>query len=204
VGGTMFGFVVGLMITFLAYGLGPILASRFRESATLRHLASKAGLDRATLPRWSMTTLVFSLLIGVWTHLFFDSFTHTDGLLVKHVGFLQSEVTKIGTHSVRICHLLWYACSFAGVAILVLAFRDWQASTGFHSSIRSGRRRLVEALVVPLFILPIELGHHFVHTRLALLLVIVLTLAVVIAFMLGSARARQIENPVEGRKTGVQ
>jgi hypothetical protein len=59
----------------------------------------------------------FAILIGVWTHLLWDSFTHGDGWGVRAIPAL-GEVITIGGYSSEICHILQYLSSAVGLAIV--------------------------------------------------------------------------------------
>jgi hypothetical protein len=45
---------------------------------------------------------------------FLDSFTHSDGWIVGHLSILQMPVFIFAGRTARVCHVLWYASSFAG------------------------------------------------------------------------------------------
>jgi len=61
----------------------------------------------------------FAILLGVWTHLLWDSFTHGEGWAVQHIAVLRESVT-IGDYSGEINHILQYLSSAVGLAIVVL------------------------------------------------------------------------------------
>ena len=107
--------------------------------------------------------MVISLLIGAWTHLLWDSFTHTDGWFVQHLPVLSSQVALIAGRRVRVCHLLWYGCSFAGIVWLFAAFEKWkQASLGADTGVLS-KTVLRDAVLVAAAAVPIELVHHLIR-----------------------------------------
>jgi hypothetical protein len=64
----------------------------------------------------------FSIVLGAWTHLLWDSFTHPLGWMVLHVSLLSAEVS-IGPYTGELCHILQYASSVAGLAVLALWYR---------------------------------------------------------------------------------
>ena len=63
-----------------------------------------------------------ALLIGSWTHLLWDSFTHDNGWLVKRVAALSAPIT-IGDYTGTLCHVLQYVSSVAGLLILAIWYR---------------------------------------------------------------------------------
>ncbi len=60
-----------------------------------------------------------AVLLGVWTHLLWDSFTHPDGWMVHRVAALSAPVT-IGAYNGPVCHLLQYLSSVFGLAVMAL------------------------------------------------------------------------------------
>jgi hypothetical protein len=202
-GGTGFGFVVGLLMILLLYSLGPTFIGRLLQSRAFRTDHPLEDLEKEILTMASARAVILSLLIGVWTHVLLDSFTHSDGWLVLHLELLRSPVATIGPHEVRICHLLWYACSFLGVAWLVMAFRSWQDNYHIGPTGRSRKSCVQEALIVAVFVLPIELTHHFVRSRLGLVLVVVMSVILVMAVMVGFAPLGQVERKGEEPDPGL-
>jgi hypothetical protein len=75
------------------------------------HLADYRNIARDT-PRWWITLL--SALVGAFTHLFLDAFTHPDGAVVKSVGLLQGTLVTIGGHSAHV----YTALQYGGTAVL--------------------------------------------------------------------------------------
>jgi uncharacterized protein DUF4184 len=55
-----------------------------------------------------------SVLIGAWTHNFWDSFTHYNGWMVLHLPFLHA-----------VCRYLQYLSTVVGIAALALAYVPW-------------------------------------------------------------------------------
>lgn len=60
-----------------------------------------------------------AIVLGVWTHLLWDSFTHNDGWMVHRVPALSEPVT-LGPYSGTVCHALQYLSSVIGLSVLVL------------------------------------------------------------------------------------
>jgi Domain of unknown function (DUF4184) len=63
-----------------------------------------------------------AILIGVWTHLLWDSFTHSDGWMVRRIEVL-SQVVTIGPYTGELCHVLQYLSSVVGLAIMAVWYR---------------------------------------------------------------------------------
>jgi|SRR5579859_4562997 len=144
----------------------------------------------------SLMVSLFSLLLGSWTHLVWDSFTHKDGWVVGHVPALQSPLTLVAGRTLRVCHLLWYTCSFLGVAWVFLTYLRWQRVATGRASPFSYRSDLVFASLVALFLLPIELVHHLIVGGLGLLLAGVATFLLLLVIVRGIGRDLQ-QKPLE-------
>lgn len=145
------------------------------------------------------------MLIGAWTHLLWDSFTHTTGWFAQHLPLLQSQVALVAGHRARVCHLLWYGCSFAGVVWLFVLFERWkQACVGAGTSSR-GTTMIRDAVLVAILAVPIELVHHLVRlNKLGLCLLAVACALLVLGIVLRVANARKeptmIASAAEGRE----
>jgi hypothetical protein len=58
-----------------------------------------------------------AIVLGVWTHLLWDSFTHPDGWMVLRVAALSAPVS-IGPYRGTVCDVLQYLSSALGLAVL--------------------------------------------------------------------------------------
>jgi hypothetical protein len=153
-GSFTFSLPVGMLMLGLLYLLrGPLverLPQRFRE--VFRPLCRR--------PIASLPVLVISLLLGSWTHLAWDSFTHTHGWLVAEVPWLRAIVVILFGHAVRVCHLLWYVSSFGGVAMLCYGYERWRLTSANPAVEFSRPTAIRHAVLVGLLVLPIEMVHH--------------------------------------------
>jgi hypothetical protein len=148
---------VGLVLVTLLYWLrGPLV--RLLPTPYQRVLVPIC--ERPAGPLWA---IVVSLVIGAWTHVLWDSFTHKDAWFVQHSVVLQSVVFHVAGRTARVCHLLWYGCSFAGVVWLFLVFEKWKQTSVNRGVSVSGKLVLRDAILVAIFVLPIELAHHLVR-----------------------------------------
>jgi hypothetical protein len=68
---------------------------------------------------WALAPL--SILIGAWTHIAWDSFTHGDGWMVRRMPALSAPVTFF-SYTGELCHVLQYASSVFGLAVLAIWF----------------------------------------------------------------------------------
>jgi hypothetical protein len=158
-GSIAFCLPLGIVLVALFYGL---------RSPVVRMLPApyqQAFLPLCRRPSGSPWAVIISLLIGAWTHLFWDSFTHHDGWCVQHLPVLQSVVVSVAGRTARVCHLLWYGCSFAGVIWLFLVFEKWKQARVNGDAGASGKAMLRDAVLVAVLLLPIELVHHLARSN---------------------------------------
>ena len=112
-----------------------------------------------------------AIVIGVWTHLLWDSFTHTDGWAVRHIPALSDPVT-IGWYSGELYHVLQYLSSAAGLAILALWYRRVPVPPGALAGHDSRRAHAGPALALiagaALLIGGVEAQRYYFHTERAI------------------------------------
>jgi hypothetical protein len=115
-----FGFCLpaGLLLVFLFY--------RFRRFAVRLLPARQREIFEPLCrrPAGSFWTIVVSLLVGIWTHLFLDSLAHENGLLATRLPLLLAVVSAGGLQF-RVCDLIYSLTTFAGVAWLALSYMNW-------------------------------------------------------------------------------
>lgn len=63
-----------------------------------------------------------SLLVGSWTHIVWDSFTHQHGFAVESLPLLSSELFVFAGIHLQLYKILQYACSGAGLVMLALFY----------------------------------------------------------------------------------
>ncbi len=73
---------------------------------------------------WLLAPL--GIVVGVWSHLLWDSFTHADGWIVHRVAALSAPVT-IGSYNGPLCHVLQYVSSAVGLVVMVLWYARLRA-----------------------------------------------------------------------------
>ena len=79
-------------------------------------LSALAPFSRRPL-EWALAPV--SIILGVWTHLLWDSFTHDEGWMVRRVAALSAPVSFLGYNS-TVCHALQYLSSVFGLAVVAL------------------------------------------------------------------------------------
>src|ERR1035437_8160736 len=183
-GSVVFCLPLGLLALGLTYGL---------RSLALRKLPQASQPDFLQLP-WpplgSPVVVVVSLLLGIWTHLFLDSVTHKEGWLVERWPLLQMSLGSVAGRSVRVCSVLWYACSFVGIALVFVAFRNWQSESSLVPVADSTKARWLGAILVALAVLPIELAHHLLPKWTGMLAVACVTFLLILLILRTTRPAR--------------
>jgi hypothetical protein len=116
---------VWLLRVPLAAPLGPV--SRAKCLAAVERFGSRAA-------NWALAPL--SLLVGAWTHIFWDSFTHPGGWMVSRISALSAPVSFF-SYTAELCHVLQYASSVFGLAVLAIWFLRLR---GPAAQVRNGER----------------------------------------------------------------
>jgi hypothetical protein len=136
-----------------------------------------------------------SLMIGIGTHLFWDSFTHGDGWIVGHLSILRTPVFVFAGRTARVCQVFWYVSSFVGVGWLWIAFENWKSSK------LPGRKpvpvgRLISSVaLLSILIIPVSLVRHLVRDMVGFILTAVLCTLLVILFAVRMTRTRRGMRP---------
>ena len=84
-----------------------------------------------TAAQWGL--VIGSLIIGAFTHLFWDSFTHERGWFVESSPFLQSTVFTFHHRSYEIYECLQYASTGAGLIFIAACYVRFYLKTALHS-----------------------------------------------------------------------
>jgi Domain of unknown function (DUF4184) len=75
------------------------------------------------LTRWAI--IIFSLLLGAWTHNFWDAFTHEHGWFVDRITWLQQPVLRVPSMTVCVYLALQELSTVIGFVIVVIAYARW-------------------------------------------------------------------------------
>jgi hypothetical protein len=89
----------------------------------------------------------FAILIGVWSHLLWDSFTHPEGWAVRHIPALSESVT-LGWYTGEIFHILQYLSSAIGLLIIAWWYRRLPVPLGALAGDDSRRAHAGPALLL--------------------------------------------------------
>ena len=109
---------IGLLLLLFLWLLRVPLVAPLGPGARAKCLGA---LERfGSQPRnWVLAPL--SILIGAWTHLVWDSFTHADGWMVQRISALSAPVSFF-SYTGELCHVLQYVSSVFGLAVLAFWF----------------------------------------------------------------------------------
>ena len=77
---------------------------------------------------WLKFTL--SAMVGILSHLVWDSFSHSKGYLAVHVfPILIEHISVLGIYT-RLCYVVWYISTIVGIALIAGIFFDFKAVLG--------------------------------------------------------------------------
>ena len=68
---------------------------------------------------------LLSLLLGVWTHTFWDSWTHDEGWLAQRVAFLQRPLWTADGVTLHVTYLLQEVSTVAGFTLVLISYWLW-------------------------------------------------------------------------------
>ncbi len=112
-------FTIDLLLGYLALGAICVLQ---RPLTALLWPRARALCLRALEPFRRPSAWAWAgpaILLGVWTHLLWDSFTHRNGWIVHHVTALSAPLT-LGPYEATVYRALQYLSSLVGLCVMVL------------------------------------------------------------------------------------
>jgi hypothetical protein len=80
---------------------------------------------RPALGPRDIMVILLSLLLGAWTHIFWDSFTHRHGWFVQHLAVLQQPFFTIGSTPFMGYYVLQQFSTVVGGIVLLFFYRGW-------------------------------------------------------------------------------
>jgi hypothetical protein len=130
------------LLGLLLLGVGGALRRPLCYMLPQPHRAALLPLALAPLRVDAMRVLMASaaVILGAWTHIVWDSFTHTDRWFVERIGWLQQHVLTVRGHELHGYSLLQYASSALGVAWLAWAYWQWLQHTAGRPQVWFERR----------------------------------------------------------------
>jgi hypothetical protein len=89
-----------------------------------RRLLPYAG-SFAFWPAKRCFSILFSIAVGMLSHVLLDSFTHDYGFLTVRLPFLQRIVARVYGHDMPLCDLLQFVLSFGLILVLPAQYARW-------------------------------------------------------------------------------
>ncbi|MDQ3200430.1 MAG: DUF4184 family protein [Verrucomicrobiota bacterium] len=77
--------------------------------------------------------ILLSLVLGAWTHNFWDAFTHKEGWFVTRIWWLQQPAFQIGSTTIHVFLVLQELSTLVGLVIIVFAYGFWLRRQGLCS-----------------------------------------------------------------------
>jgi hypothetical protein len=77
------------------------------------------------LPLRRFLLIVLSILLSAFTHILWDSFTHSQGWMVKQFAVLKSPVFIVSSHSVLVYEILQHGSTLIGGILLLYWYIEW-------------------------------------------------------------------------------
>jgi hypothetical protein len=121
------GYLILVIIWLLRRPLTALLSARARWLC----LAALAPFSHDRR-EWIFAPL--AIVLGVWTHLLWDAFTHSEGWFVQRVAALSAPVI-MGPYTGTVYHVLQYLSSVFGLVVLAI----WYARLRTPPAARAGR-----------------------------------------------------------------
>ena len=190
-GSILFGLpVAGLILVAFYVFRRPVVE---RMPAALR----RSVLPASQCPPGPVWVTLVSLVIGIWSHVLWDSVTHKDGWFIEQFPVLLTPVFEFDGRTARLCNVLWYVSSLFGAGWLFLAFEKWKqdAMSAAGLTAASGKNTLQDAIFVAILVVPISLIHHLVRSPIGFVMTAVFSLFLGILFIVKMG-VRRSQNPV--------
>lgn len=184
-GSLAFGLPTGFLLLAALYVL------RMPAVERLPGPARRLFLTLCHRPIGPLWLAAMSLIIGIWTHVLWDSFTHGDGWIVGHLPILQTPLFIFAGRTARVCHVLWYISSFAGVGWLFVEVENWKWSNAPGRKRIPVRSLIRSAILLSVLVVPVSLVRHLVRDTTGFILTAVLCTVLVVAFAIRMTRTRR-------------
>lgn len=142
-----FGIPVGMLVlAFVVLLRRPLTALMPGRARWLALREADAFVDRPV----SWLLAIPALLIGAWTHILWDGFTHGGTWIARRVDALNAPVNVLGLYTGPLTHVLQYVSSIMGLLIVAYWYRlaVAQAPTDPGAADRPHRRRMLLLVAV--------------------------------------------------------
>ena len=134
------GIAICLPTTVLLLAIYPLLARPifFILPAPHRQYCTSCHSSGLVPKIKDLPFLAAAILLGAWSHILWDGFTHQNGLFVRYLPFLQRELLFIGTEKLYFYQVLQQSSTLIGGVILLWAY--WCGFQVFVSQIDCDRQ----------------------------------------------------------------
>ncbi|MBI3650006.1 MAG: DUF4184 family protein [Acidobacteria bacterium] len=153
--------IEGLFLFCLPLGLLALLVFHYLVKESVVQLLPERVLQRleartlqfAFLPPRRLGWICLAILVGAFTHIVWDSFTHEHGWSVERWAILRQTVLRFSTHEVRLYKILQHLSSLIGLGVVGYWSMQWvqnqpprkAAVKGFLSG--AEKRRIILSLI---------------------------------------------------------
>lgn len=118
----LFGIPMGLTVYFIYhFFMAPVIVSILPESLQ-KHLDN--DLFNGKIPDINSFTLVFSLMLGSLTHIFWDFFTHYSGI-PQFVSWMDIPLATVDGYDIMPYRVLQHFSSVFGLSLLIFLIWQW-------------------------------------------------------------------------------
>ncbi|MCK5727956.1 MAG: DUF4184 family protein [Methylococcales bacterium] len=154
----------GLLVYYLFHRLlSPVIYSLLPLFVQCR---INPNLAHGILVNTSFFKIIASLLIGSFTHIIWDAFTHESGIFVLYFTTLESTLFIVDGHEFKLYRLLQHLSSIVGLFIVVMWVKKWGESRERQSTVVFYfPKKLIRMSQVSLIGLPILIGCYYVYLR---------------------------------------
>lgn len=111
----------------------------------------------------ALLAAAMSVLLGIWTHLLWDAFTHRLSWGPQHLPLLRSELFALDGKVYWVSDLLQWLSSAAGLTVLLLAYRRWLRQQPLQAGNSGERQRRL--WLIGLILLAMVLALPFARGR---------------------------------------
>jgi len=127
-----------------------LIFDRLRDPVLVRLPQSCRAAFPARFPLtpWAPASVLFSLLLGTFTHWVLDSATHGGGCFVLHSATLHRPLLQVGHQHLMVFDGLYYLCTFLGTAMVAGSYLHWLSRTTQLPMIHATSVRWGLALVI--------------------------------------------------------
>lgn len=122
VGIYLYGIPMGLTVYFLYhFFMAPVICSILPKRIN-QHLSRDLFLGK--IPNIPSYILVFSIIIGALTHVFWDFFTHSNGI-PEYIDWFNIPLTRIDSYEIMPFRVLQHFSTIFGLSLLVFLIWRW-------------------------------------------------------------------------------